>query len=107
MDRERQQSDNESRVEVVYALPHAQWLVEVSYQVGMTVADAIEASGIRSEFIDLEISNDNVGIFSRKTTLQATLKPMDRVEIYRMLISDPKEVRRRKAAEKAAQKNRD
>lgn len=85
------------RVEVTYALPERQWLLAVDLAPGATVADAIEASGIRERVAGLEVDPGRVGIFGKKVTLQQPLKRGDRVEIYRPLLIDPKEVRRARA----------
>lgn len=84
-------------VEVAYGEPERQFLLTVSVPEGATVAEAIEASGIRQQASSLELAPDRVGIFGRKVTLEQVLKAGDRVEIYRPLIADPKEVRRARA----------
>jgi putative ubiquitin-RnfH superfamily antitoxin RatB of RatAB toxin-antitoxin module len=84
-------------VEVVYALPARQELLRLEVPLGATVAEAIEISGIQKKFDDLEIGPGAVGIFSRKVPMDQVLREGDRVEIYRPLIADPKEARRRRA----------
>ena len=86
-------------VEVAYATPEKQKIVKLTVAMGCTVAEAIERSRIRDEFPGLEVSPDAVGIFSRKVKLDHRLREGDRVEIYRPLIADPKESRRRRAQE--------
>ncbi len=86
------------RVEVVYALPQRQWLIAVALPSGSTVGDAIARSGICDEVPDIEIRDRLVGVFYHPCTLDTPLREGDRVEIYRPLLSDPKEVRRRRAA---------
>ncbi len=90
-------------VEVAYALPQRQVITRVTVAVGTTVAEAIALSGIRKIFGGIE-EQPKVGIFSRKVSLDYPLQAGDRVEIYRPLLADPKEVRRRKAAEQKAEK---
>ncbi|MEE4244196.1 MAG: RnfH family protein [Kangiellaceae bacterium] len=92
------------RVEVIYPLPDQQVLHLVDLADGATVKDAIVASGILALHPELDLDLIKVGIFSKLTQLGQTLREGDRVEIYRPLIADPKEVRRKKAAEKAATK---
>jgi putative ubiquitin-RnfH superfamily antitoxin RatB of RatAB toxin-antitoxin module len=93
-------------VEVAYATPECQLIVNVKLPRGATAGQAIDASGIREEFPQIE-ARPLVGIFSRKVSLDYVLSAGDRVEIYRPLIADPKEVRRKKAAqEKEARKNK-
>ena len=87
------------RVEVAYALPEQQQVLSVDLPPGATVADALEASGIGERFPELDVENAKVGIFGKLTRRDTVLKSRDRVEIYRPLIADPKEVRRKRAAE--------
>lgn len=82
-------------VEVAYALPEKQSLIQLEVQPGTTVGQAIEQSGIREVYPSMEISD--VGIFSKKATLDQPLQEGDRVEIYRPLIADPREMRRKRA----------
>lgn len=97
-------------VEVAYALPHKQQIVALKVADGCTVYEAVQQSGIDKQFPDLDISTAKLGIFGKSVPKpkQEALKEGDRVEIYRALIADPKEVRKQRAAkvkaEKAAQK---
>jgi len=88
------------RVEVAYATPVKQKLLSLEVPSGCTVAQAIELSGIRDQFPDLVLDPKGVGIFSRKVSMEHGLRDGDRVEIYRPLIADPKEIRRQRAKEK-------
>ena len=88
------------RVEVVYATPRKQLLLAVDMPQGCTVEQAIERSGIRREFEELKAGLPAVGIFSRKVALDRELRAGDRVELYRPLIADPKEARRKRAIKK-------
>ena len=83
-------------VEVAYALPQRQWRVPLRLPAGSSVAEAIERSGLRAAIDGLQV--DEVGIFGRPATLATRLHDGDRVEIYRPLQCDPKEVRRQRAA---------
>jgi putative ubiquitin-RnfH superfamily antitoxin RatB of RatAB toxin-antitoxin module len=85
-------------VEVAYATPQDQAVLRVELPAGSTVSEAIERSGIGARFPGLFVDPAAVGIFSRKVSLDQVLRNGDRVEIYRPLIADPKEVRRRRAA---------
>lgn len=87
----------EIRVEVVYALPETQSLVELRLSTPCTVAEAIERSGLRETFPGMTVDPAAVGIFGQKTPMNQELQDGDRVEIYRPLIADPKEVRRQRA----------
>ena len=88
-------------VEVAYATPDKQAIVRLEVPVGCTVAQAIERSLIREQFPDMVVDANAVGIFSRKVSLDYELREGDRVEIYRPLIADPKESRRKRAAQPA------
>ncbi|AAM86627.1 RnfH family protein [Yersinia pestis] len=85
------------RVEVVYALSERQYLRTVSLVVGSTVEDAIKASGLLELRPDIDLEKNKVGIYSRPVKLGDKLNDGDRVEIYRPLIADPKELRRQRA----------
>ena len=87
------------RVEVAYARPDQQALLEVQVASGATVREAIEASGMLGRFPEIDLEKNKVGVFGKLTPLDAPLKPDDRVEIYRPLIGDPKEIRKLRAAE--------
>lgn len=84
-------------VEVAYATPEKQAILRIEVPPGCTVERAIELSGIREQFPEMVVRDNAVGIFSRKVPLDHTLRAGDRVEIYRPLIADPKEARRRRA----------
>mgnify|MGYP003259027465 FL=1 len=88
------------RVEVAYALPEKQYLQRVTLSEGATVEEAINASGLLELRSDIDLAKNKVGIFSRPARLADAVQDGDRVEIYRPLIADPKELRR-KRAEKA------
>ena len=84
-------------VEVVYALPEKQYLQRVMLDEGATVETAIHASGLLELRSDIDLAKNKVGIYSRSVKLADVLKDGDRVEIYRPLIADPKELRRQRA----------
>lgn len=86
-------------VEVVYALPHEQALLKVRLPQGSTVQDAVRLSGILERFPEIDLAQNKLGIFSKLTKPDAVLRERDRVEIYRPLIADPKEVRKKRAEE--------
>jgi putative ubiquitin-RnfH superfamily antitoxin RatB of RatAB toxin-antitoxin module len=83
-------------VEVAYAEPERQFLRQVSLDAGATVADAIRASGVEHDF-GIDASALTVGIWSKPVARDTRLEAGDRVEIYRALVADPKEARRRRA----------
>ncbi len=91
---------NENRiVEVIYALPEEQTLFNVVLTEETTVKDAILKSKILEEYGELDIDSMNIGLFGKATKMDQVVRDKDRIEIYRPLIADPKEVRKRKAAE--------
>lgn len=85
-------------VEVIHALPLRQWRVPLRIAAGSTVADAIRLSGLAQQVSGLVVDDGCVGIFSTPVTLSTPLRDGDRVEIYRELQCDPKQVRRERAA---------
>jgi len=86
-------------VEVVYALPTKQELLTVKVAPGTTVRQAIEVSGILEKYPEIDLARNKLGVFAKLTKPDAVLRDRDRVEIYRPLIADPKEVRKQRAAE--------
>ncbi|KAA1051721.1 RnfH family protein [Pseudocitrobacter sp. 73] len=88
-------------VEVAYALPQKQYLQRVTLEEGATVKQAILASGILTLRDDIDLAKNKVGIYSRPVKLQDVVQDGDRVEIYRPLIADPKELRRQRAEKSA------
>ena len=67
--------------------------------VEVTVKDIILESKILEEYSDLDIDSMDIGLFGKATKMDQVVRDKDRIEIYRPLIADPKEVRKRKAAE--------
>jgi putative ubiquitin-RnfH superfamily antitoxin RatB of RatAB toxin-antitoxin module len=91
---------DEILVEIAYALPEEQVIISIKVPTKSDVKHAIEKSGIQIKFPSIDLSKNKVGIFGKKTTLNHLLKDRDRIEIYRPLILDPKEMRRKRAAQK-------
>jgi len=90
---------NQIQIEVVYGLADEQSLLSLQVDEGVTVEAAIERSGILGDYPDIDLTKNKVGLFGKLTKLTQMLRDKDRVEIYRPLIADPKEVRKRRAAE--------
>ena len=86
-------------IEVVYALPDKQTLLKQQVAAGTTVLDAIRASGILEKYPEIDIATGKLGIFGKLIKPDTVLREKDRIEIYRPLIADPKEVRRKRAEE--------
>lgn len=86
-------------VEVAYALPQQQMIIPLKVAVGTTAIDAIHQSGILQKFPQIDLKQTQIGIFGKVVNTDTPLRHLDRVEIYRALIADAKEVRRQRAAE--------
>jgi uncharacterized protein len=91
-------------IELVYALPQEQNLMRLQVPQGTTVAEAITESGLLEKYPDIDLAKNKLGIFGKLTKQDVKLREKDRVEIYRPLIADPKEVRRQRAEEGKAMK---
>jgi uncharacterized protein len=88
-------------IQVVYALPDKQELLYLALPVGTTLQQALEASGLPGKY-GVELATGKFGIFGKHAKLDTVLRDRDRVEIYRPLIADPKEMRKARVAEKKA-----
>jgi len=104
-------NNSEITVEVAFALPDKQVLKELTVPEGTTALEAVKQSGVLQLFPEIDIENTQMGIFSQVLGTKGLaepssyqLKARDRVELYRPLIADPKEVRRRRAEESKAQR---
>ncbi len=89
-------ADNGIEVEVVYALPEQQTVLQLWILPGATVEQAIIQSGVLAQHPEINIATARVGIFGKIVAVDAPLHKGDRVEIYRPLKVDPKEARRRR-----------
>ena len=85
-------------VEVAYAKPEEQLILKLDVLPGTTLHQAIEQSGILERFPEIDLSQLKAGVFGKLKKLDQTLREGDRIEIYRPLIADPKEVRKQRAA---------
>lgn len=92
-------------IEVVYALEKKQTLLSLEVQQGTTLKQAIELSGILDTYPQIDLLKDKTGIFGKIAKLDAILREKDRVEIYRPLIADPKQVRKDRAAKGKAMRS--
>lgn len=86
-------------VEVAYARLDTQTILKLRVPLGTTLAQAVRASGMLERFPDIDLANSQLGVFGKLNKPDAELRSGDRVEIYRPLIADPKEVRKQRAAE--------
>jgi hypothetical protein len=93
-------------VEVAYALPQEQVILKLRVVAGTTLREAIEKSGICGRFPQIDLATCSIGVYGKLREPGDTVAPGDRIEIYRALSADPKDVRRRRAAQDSARKAR-
>ena len=86
------------KVEVAAGFPERQWVLALEVPEGSTVQDALSAADLPRTMPGVEVAPDRVGVFGRLCSLATPLKDGDRIEIYRPLTADPKEIRRQLAA---------
>ncbi|CUT18217.1 MULTISPECIES: RnfH family protein [Candidatus Ichthyocystis] len=84
-------------VKVVYALREEAVIISLSVPVGSRIEDAIKMSGMLDRFPKIDLNQQKVGIYGRLHDLSAAVSDGDRVEIYRPILVDPKEIRRLRA----------
>jgi len=89
-------------VVLVYATPQQEFIQPMQVAPGTTIGQAIEGSGVLARFPEINLVTQPVGIYGKKKTLDTALRERDRIEIYRALVADPKDSRRKRAAKKAA-----
>jgi uncharacterized protein len=103
-DQNKQNQDNQYlvhhiMVEVAYALPNQQLIIPVQVAPEATAEEAIQKSGILAKFPEIDLNVNQIGVFSKLIRLDTPLRNLDRVEIYRPLIADPKEARKQRATD--------
>ena len=86
-------------IEVCYPLPEKQELVRLKLPLGASLLQALEASNLLQKHPEIDLKKNKFGVFAKLSKLDSVLRDGDRVEIYRPLIADPKEVRKQRAAE--------
>ena len=91
-------------IEVSYALPKEQLIIALEVSADATVSQAIEESRVVERYPEIDLAINKVGIFGKLAKLDDSLHAGDRIEIYRPLIADPKEVRRQRAKDGKAMK---
>jgi putative ubiquitin-RnfH superfamily antitoxin RatB of RatAB toxin-antitoxin module len=89
-------------VTLCYATPEREYLRELKVAPGATIGQAIAACAVLAELPEIDLALHPVGIFGKKQSLDTVLREHDRIEIYRPLVADPKESRRRRAVKKQA-----
>ncbi|MBB5366516.1 MULTISPECIES: RnfH family protein [unclassified Janthinobacterium] len=90
------------QVQVCHALPDNAFLRSLSVPVGTTVEQVVKLSGLLQQVPGIDLAVNMVGIYGKKKTLDTVLRQHDRVEVYRPLLADPKEARRRRVGSKPA-----
>jgi len=85
------------KVEVCYALPDKQTLLQLEIDKNLLIEDVIKQSGVLELHAEIDLMSNKVGVFSKLAKLTDTLHDGDRIEIYRPLLVDPKEVRKQRA----------
>ena len=90
---------DEISIEVVYALPHEQILLKLQAPQNTTVDRVLRLSGIMERYPEIDLDKNKLGIYGKLTKTDAALRDKDRIEIYRPLLADPKEMRRKRAEE--------
>ncbi|HSY27508.1 MAG TPA: RnfH family protein [Burkholderiaceae bacterium] len=94
------ESQNTIKAQVCYATQERQIVLDVNLPTGSTLHQAIKASGVLQLIAEIDLSVWRVGIFGKLKSLDAEVRDHDRVEIYRPLIADPMESRRRRASKR-------
>ena len=92
-------------IQICYARPDKQFLLEQTVAAGTTIQQAIQSSGIILQAPEIDVSVWRVGIYGKLKTLDTVLREHDRVEIYRPLIADPKDSRRKRAESRDSKKH--
>jgi uncharacterized protein len=87
-------------VTVVYALRERATEIELQLPEGATVAQALARSGLAALHPEADIAQCPVGIFGNAAARHAIVADGDRIEVYRPLLADPKELRRRRATQR-------
>jgi len=91
--------DDKTLIEVAYATPAKQTILECRIDSGVCARDAVRQSGIDQHFPEIDVENCELGVFGKAIAADYELQDGDRIEIYRPLIADPKEIRRQRAAQ--------
>ena len=87
-----------TKIEIAYATPQKQIILEREVDAGSHARDAVKASGIDQHFPEIDLDSCDIGVFGKAVADDYEVIDGDRIEIYRPLIADPKEVRRQRAA---------
>lgn len=91
------------RVQVCHALPDSAFVAELALPAGATLRQALDASGLLQRHPEIDLDTQKAGVFGKVKPFDTPLRDGDRVEVYRPLLADPKETRRRRAKHKAVE----
>lgn len=92
-------------IQLCYARPDRQFLLDLTVAPGTTIQQAIQNSGIIQQAPEIDVTVWRVGLYGKLKTLDTVLREHDRIEIYRPLIADPKDTRRKRAESRGAKKS--
>jgi len=95
------------KIEVAYALLDKQVILTEKISPETTIEEAIHLSGVLEQFPEIDLATNKVGVFGKLKKLDSTLLENDRIEIYRPLLVDPKESRRKRAAKKKVKSDKE
>jgi putative ubiquitin-RnfH superfamily antitoxin RatB of RatAB toxin-antitoxin module len=84
-------------VQLCFAKPEAQVLRHLVVPAGTTIAEAVQQSGALRDIPEIDLDSCKVGVYGKVKSLDTIVRDHDRIEIYRPLLADPKETRRRRA----------
>ena len=90
------------QVQVCYATALREYFRDLAVEQGTTIEQAIVLSGVLQDIPGIDLALQPVGLYGKKRPLDTVLRERDRIEIYRPLVADPKESRRRRADKKLA-----
>lgn len=97
-------SDSAIIVEIVYAYPDKYFSKKLNLDAPISIQNAILLSGVLQKYTEIDLRENKIGIFSRPAKLTDLVENGDRIEIYRPLIADPKEIRRQRAEQQKTEK---
>ena len=92
----------ELQVYLCYATAEREIIHPLKVAAGTTIRQAIVQSGVLKEIPGIDLETNPVGIYAKKKPLDTVLRERGRIEIYRPLLADPKDSRRRRALKKDA-----
>jgi putative ubiquitin-RnfH superfamily antitoxin RatB of RatAB toxin-antitoxin module len=85
-------------IEIAYATPEKQLILELEVEPGSLARETVKSCGIEQHFSEIDTDSCDIGVFGKAVADDYALHDGDRIEIYRPLIADPKEIRRQRAA---------